>query len=541
MSLTQVTPDVISTNTISGLISAGFTSMNVATMGTQTIDFGSSNTLVFRANTSTERIRISNTGFVGIGTNSPAALLHLAATGGVRQRLQNTGTRQWSLGNNASDFTFFDETAAAERMRITSAGDVLVGRTTGYRAGKLVVSSTNVTQTSTLANLQVTTSDTQAADVGGSIGLGGQVGGGDEVPFVYLSGRKTNSSSGNYAGYFAIAISGGDASTTERMRIASDGRVSINSTTHSQVLGYEHLGVAGSGGFKTTGSSALGLWNTASTGLMQFYTEAGGTYAGALSASGAALTLAGGSQLNLTATGANVMTFSTNSAERMRIDSAGNLLLSATSAISARNELRLGGNNAGSAITMGRAGTNKFLIQLDSGDNVYLENTSATPILLITNNTERIRIPSDAGGIQFPATQAASANANTLDDYEEGTWTATPSPSVSGSFTTSINTGWYVKVGKMVTVGVNIFMSSVSSPVGAVNIAGLPFTSANNVGFRPAVCASGLVLSSFPGPVSGQISHNSTSAILVVNDQGNWANIITGSSQIQFMASYVVS
>lgn len=52
-------------------------------------------------------------------------------------------------------------------------------------------------------------------------------------------------------------------------------------------------------------------------------------------------------------------------------------------------------------------------------------------------------------GITFPASQNASSNANTLDDYEEGTWT----PNVWNNGATStwiIKNGSYVKIGKMV-------------------------------------------------------------------------------------------
>jgi hypothetical protein len=55
------------------------------------------------------------------------------------------------------------------------------------------------------------------------------------------------------------------------------------------------------------------------------------------------------------------------------------------------------------------------------------------------------------GQIQFPATQNASSNANTLDDYEEGTWTVGLFDAVSGgnqSPTTA--TGLYTKVGRVV-------------------------------------------------------------------------------------------
>ena len=54
-----------------------------------------------------------------------------------------------------------------------------------------------------------------------------------------------------------------------------------------------------------------------------------------------------------------------------------------------------------------------------------------------------------ANGIKFPATQVASADANTLDDYEEGTWTPTFSDQGNVS-SISISNATYTKVGRMV-------------------------------------------------------------------------------------------
>jgi len=85
-------------------------------------------------------------------------------------------------------------------------------------------------------------------------------------------------------------------------------------------------------------------------------------------------------------------------------------------------------------------------------------------------------------GIAFPATQSASSDANTLDDYEEGTYTMTWTPG-SGSITLSSNTAKYTKVGRLVTVNAFVSVSSVSSPSGTLTI-NLPFTS----GERGSAC-----------------------------------------------------
>ena len=88
-----------------------------------------------------------------------------------------------------------------------------------------------------------------------------------------------------------------------------------------------------------------------------------------------------------------------------------------------------------------------------------------------------------AAGIKFPGTQNVVADVNTLDDYEEGTADVTYT-STSGSIT--INTGSdtinYVKIGKIVNITGNLIVSSVSSPSGTVNIAGLPFTAEGSSG-----------------------------------------------------------
>jgi hypothetical protein len=89
--------------------------------------------------------------------------------------------------------------------------------------------------------------------------------------------------------------------------------------------------------------------------------------------------------------------------------------------------------------------------------------------------------PSTSGaGITFPATQSASTNANTLDDYEEGTWTGAIT-TTGGSVTIGSQTCTYVKVGRLVVLNGNISVSAISSPTGQCAITGLPFTPASSV------------------------------------------------------------
>ena len=187
-----------------------------------------------------EAMRIDSSGNVGIGTSSPGnkfAVLSADNTEatGIASFTANNGSQavqigyNWVGGAGASQPLRF-LLNATERMRIDSSGNLNIGRTSGYRGGKLTVSSTNVTQTSTTANVQITTSDTQAINVGGSLGLGGQVGG-DETPFGYISGRKENGTSGNYAGYLAFATQNSSAVVAEAMRIDSSGNLLVGRTS----------------------------------------------------------------------------------------------------------------------------------------------------------------------------------------------------------------------------------------------------------------------------------------------------------------------
>ena len=100
--------------------------------------------------------------------------------------------------------------------------------------------------------------------------------------------------------------------------------------------------------------------------------------------------------------------------------------------------------------------------------------------------------PSTSGaGITFPVTQSASTNAKTLDDYEEGTWTATMVPSTSGTITLSNNGGTYTKIGRTVTINAVLKVSSVSSPVGYFTIQGLPFSGGAGATFRCSISIFG--------------------------------------------------
>ncbi len=96
-----------------------------------------------------------------------------------------------------------------------------------------------------------------------------------------------------------------------------------------------------------------------------------------------------------------------------------------------------------------------------------------------------------SGQVKFPATENASANANTLDDYSEGTWTPTDGSGASLSLT--VTSAKYTKVGDLVYVSMDITYPSTGNGSNAA-INGLPYT---------AVAANGALAQGF-GAYAGQ-------------------------------------
>ena len=91
-------------------------------------------------------------------------------------------------------------------------------------------------------------------------------------------------------------------------------------------------------------------------------------------------------------------------------------------------------------------------------------------------------------GLLFNADTAA---ANTLDDYEEGSWTATIGDGTN-IVTLSTNVCRYIKVGKKVTLFGRVVTSSLGSVTGNLRISGLPFPAATVYGVLTAGVTAGL-------------------------------------------------
>jgi hypothetical protein len=205
-------------------------------------------------------------------------------------------------------------------------------------------------------------------------------------------------------------------------------------------------------------------------------------------------------------------------------------------------------NGAAIGVVFERTGDGGGVSGLGSTDNALLRadgtgGATAQGSAVIVDDSGNIT--SFGGNIKFPATQAASADANTLDDYEEGTWTpvlAFGGASVGITYLSRAAT--YVKIGKLVTARTYISLSNKGSSTGAASVTGLPFASAATPAYN---AVSGGFYNNFSGLSSGlggYISASSTEWIMRTDastDSGPVTNSnFTNSSEIIITFNYEV-
>jgi hypothetical protein len=112
-----------------------------------------------------------------------------------------------------------------------------------------------------------------------------------------------------------------------------------------------------------------------------------------------------------------------------------------------------------------------------SGNNLHGTTSTATAVNHEVGAITATGVVEVNNGIKFPATAVASADANTLDDYEEGTWAAAFSADGGTAvIKPTMKIGSYTKVGRVCHIGGFFeFDASTSSPTGEMSITGLPF------------------------------------------------------------------
>lgn len=145
------------------------------------------------------------------------------------------------------------------------------------------------------------------------------------------------------------------------------------------------------------------------------------------------------------------------------------------------------------------------------------------------------------GQIAFPATQNPSTNVNTLDDYEEGTWTPTLQfNSTSAGITYSSRTGAYIKVGKKVTVWGWIALTNAGAQAAGslCNMVGFPFTAGTSVTFYAGtVSFTGGFAAGIPFGIN-VVQGTSTATIYKTQSAQSIKSDWTNTSQMSFSVTY---
>lgn len=121
-------------------------------------------------------------------------------------------------------------------------------------------------------------------------------------------------------------------------------------------------------------------------------------------------------------------------------------------------------------LTSGITGTGTYLpMTFFTGGTESLRLSATTKAVILAGGSTS----ANGTGITFPATQSASTDANTLDDYEEGTWT--PSMSFGGvGVTTTGSNCIYTRIGRQVSI-TGTFNVTRGAQAGNAGISGFPF------------------------------------------------------------------
>ena len=172
-----------------------------------------------------------------------------------------------------------------------------------------------------------------------------------------------------------------------------------------------------------------------------------------------------------------------------------------------------------------------------NGMLTYHNASTASVESTATYDGTTFTLTGSGGGVKLD--NLNSSNANTIDDYEEGTCEIGLTPG-SGSITVGTDEAGYVKIGSLVSVSGRVFCSAISSPSGSTKMTGLPFAVKSSEEYEP--CGSGFMFAtaSGAGGVALTAGQSGTNAWLYMQDSSAvmQGGVIQASSEFQFTITY---
>jgi hypothetical protein len=486
---------------------------------------------------------------VGIGTDSPNALLELSGrsdTGDITMRFADkdggvlTGQDHSNIEYFATDgsavsaevktiyadvvggldYTISTRAGGgslAERLRIRSTGDISFRDGSASEAfywdasaGSLGIGTTSPTE-----KLQIVDS---ANDVHVRIGSGNA----GINPTLRFHGKNTADTTNVYAdirinpdnqtlGFSGTGTSGGSIEQ-DALVIDSSGQVGIGTDNPATRLDIQGVGGATTSPSvtATTGTSYIG-WKSVNTGG-SFWTAIDNSTGSSFSTNTAYARV-------LWSNGAYPMVFSTNSTERMRIDSSGNVVVGKGTADNTTAGVTMYGAIAPGNVSMVRSNGNVLILnRLTNDGDIAVFRKDGTTVGNIGASGGRLYIGSDDTSIFFDSGDSPSirphgpvdpdgvidigdsgarfkdlylsgsvylggtTSANALDDYEEGTFELTLNGSTSNPTTAVTTTAHYTKIGNVVHYNFRFENVDTTGASGNITFSGFPFTttSTNN-------------------------------------------------------------
>jgi hypothetical protein len=445
----------------------------------------------------TDGIVIGADGQFGIGIANP-----------IYKFMVGDGTRNMCINPNSTlDGIFIGTTTNKpllfgtndfERARIDINGNFLLGSTANYNLRAIIAGPATAASTGSGSYIVASFIDTNAmaAGVGGGLGFQGNDGQNGYVTFASINGSKENGVSGNYASYLSFKTRANGQALTERMTIGSNGLVTIPNGIQAKAPTYELYG----GNY-----NEAGLTGTLRIRLGTVYIAQGGMDVTIKLAVGAGYNAGEGQVFEY------VLRLRTSNGSSSTAGSSGAIYINGF--VEKITVDAFGTTNPVESFLVQEINTGQYNIYFDPNSLIgnyshYIVETPATatwvhnPAVLniseITGNyltvstwrttalTDTSGFISNTRGIKFPAYQFQSSDPNTLDDYEEGTWTPSITGGDGGSVTYNFNSGVYRKIGSMVYLQFGVNIASRSGGSGEILINGLPFPSITRGAYQEA-------------------------------------------------------